>query len=498
MSELLTQEQLEAIAVSHPQGFIALTDYQLLCSTYLDHWKDIYCSEYKGLNIDSFKEMKARHEVEECLELYKFIGGTLSGVIATTMAAIRECFIDKRDPHKITYPLDIIVITILLAKLCGCNTAKEISKFFKLKNLQLQLIVPGMPSVEHGLSPSTINTVIAMLKYEEIDKFFTEYFSAVKITLQELFTYDDEKYKKDRNNVKDTLAFDGQEIRASFRRGIASRRAKGGNVVTLYNCTQRTPIKFMNAQKKNNETACFLKLAARTEIKGSVVMSDALNAASCVTSKIRECGADYLMPIKSYRGNKELLNHVEAIFNREHKNTIKHISTSKNHGRIEESIFEVLNAQKYLDKRIKNPHQDLNTIIKYTKKVDSIINGVVVNQTINVRYYISSLAFNEDTVHQVASSICDYWFIEQAHNLYDSKVFNQDRIEACNENTIDTHVGFNKICHNIMSFIRQKLTEKSGKKTPIPYSIVQDTISTWPIFVTFDYIAHYYATKIND
>lgn len=57
----------------------------------------------------------------------------------------------------------------------------------------------------------------------------------------------------------------------------------------------------MNTQKKNKETTCFLKLVARTEIKGTVMMSDDLNAASSVSSKISEYAADYLILIKSYR-----------------------------------------------------------------------------------------------------------------------------------------------------------------------------------------------------
>ena len=124
------------------------------------------------------------------------------------MQYIRAKFTDPRSKSRIVYPLDSLVIVILLAYLYGQDNASLIANFYRKNNLALQLLVPGLPYVEHMLSESKVNTV---------------------------------------------------------------------------------------------------------------VMSDALNTSVEVTDLITEKGAFYLMPVKAYRGNKELRSHIEGIFNREHK-----------------------------------------------------------------------------------------------------------------------------------------------------------------------------------
>lgn len=501
MTALILSQALQKLIDSDRSCFIARTDYELLALRFIEYHGDVYTESLPNLpnvpDIDRYLQFRAQHEVEEMLMLHDMTSMSLAGAIGKCMKAIRESFVDKRDPHKITYPLDVIVITILLAKLCGYNNASEISYFFKRRNLELQLIIPGMPDVKYGLSKSTINNVIAMLTYEEINKLFVDYFSCALIALDKLIVYNEEKHKDNRDATKPTLAFDGQEVRASFKRGVASRKSKGAIVVTLFNCTDKNPLDFINVPKKNNEVGAFLKLASRTNIVGSVVMCDALNTSHLVTDKIVERGANYLLPIKSYRGNKFLLAHVKNLFVDHQDITIKESFSNKDHGRIELYEFEILDA-KYLNQDVKNPHKNIHTLVKCTKTVKHIRAGKVVKTTKDEKYYISSLMCNENTIKQVMASISDYWFIEQAHNLYDSSVFNQDRLQACNNNTLSTHVGFNKIVHNILAFIRQKQTEKLKKKTPIPYKIVQDIIKHSSLVTVFLYIAEYFITQVDE
>lgn len=104
-------------------------------------------------------------------------------------------------------------------------------------------------------------------------------------------------------------------------------------------------------------------------------MSDALNAQKSVTDAILKNGADYLLSIRK-NSNKKLVIHIEAIFNRELKKCVKDHSVQKNHGRIDEQFFEILPAAPFLDKRIKDQHSKVRTLVKYTKVSVKITDGI--------------------------------------------------------------------------------------------------------------------------
>lgn len=235
------------------------------------------------------------------------------------------------------------------------------------------------------------------------------------------------------------------------------------------------------ADKKNNERKAVLSLFS-ARIKDSVVMSDALNAQKSVTDAILKNGADYLLPIKK-NSNKELVNHIEAIFNREHKKCVKDHSVQKDHGRIDEWFFEILPAAPFLDKRIKNQHSKVRTLVKYTKVSVKITDGIEGKRTEHTRYYISSLPYDENTIHQVRASIEDYWAIETHHAVLDDPgILNQDHLHLCNTNSISNAVGFNKTSHSFLSYMRQMITKSLGFTKPVSFKTTARKMCEMSVF----------------
>ena len=55
-----------------------------------------------------------------------------------------------------------------------------------------------------------------------------------------------------------TLAFDGQEMKATYRDNDPNRKHKGAVITTVINCNDRTVAIYKIAQKKNQESGCFL------------------------------------------------------------------------------------------------------------------------------------------------------------------------------------------------------------------------------------------------
>lgn len=395
------------------------------------------------------------------------------------MKFIRDNITDMRDKSKVIYPLDFLIMLIVITRIQGIITPAAILNYYRRACLEFFVLLPGCPPLNHRLSESTIKLVIQMVDAKELKEFFKVLFTKVKYVLTAQQNYNQSKYILRDDNLKDTIAFDGQEEKASYRKGNPVRKCKGGNVTTLFDCTNSVSVDFAMTDRKNQErTVAIDTLFANTAIKGNIVMSDALNAQGEVTKTILKAGGDYLFPIKK-NSNKELRSHLEGIFNRNQNRVLQSTSSQKDHGRFEESIYEVLPAQEYLDPRIENNHEGLNTIVRYVKTTHTINNGKVTNTSTHVvRYYISSLDFNGgiNILEQVKASIEDYWFIEEHHSILDDeRIFNQDNLNACYERTLSNQAAFNKIGHNILAYIRQRMTKKEERKKPVPFGKSHDS-----------------------
>ena len=107
---------------------------------------------------------------------------------------------------------------MLLARMRGCHSASEIANFYNQQNIVLQFLIPRMPSPEHKISANTINNIRALISEYEIENFFMEFLGLMSLALESLITFNDEKYKENREGTRETYSFDVQEMRASFKR----------------------------------------------------------------------------------------------------------------------------------------------------------------------------------------------------------------------------------------------------------------------------------------
>ena len=435
-------------------------------------------------------------KLKEAKAIYAALAGEVIAAISCCLKDIRDSLTDKRSEIKIIYPLDVMVTVILSARLCGNLTAAEVVKFYRERNLELQYLIPGMPRPRYRLSESTVNCVMRMFSPEEINLLLESYFSAVKTTLCEMIKAGEQRERPELAD-KETISFDGREIVSSYRKGEISRRKKGAVGVSVYNSTKKIVLAVKSVLEKNHEVPAFLSLLPNLDIRGTIVMSDALNGLSEVSTAILRHGADYLLSIKDNGGNKELRGHIEAIFNRESAKKEKSEAISrylceKGHGRIDETKLETLPAS-FIDARIENPHQGINTIVKYTKTRTYLINGKISKTTTSSRYYVCSLVFSKQNTDRILYSLLDYWAIEQHHSrLDDPRVFNQDATRSCNDNYLGNTLGINKIALNILTWIRHQKAVESGKKTPPTYKSIRHMLNTSTLTSVFEYLAAYY------
>lgn len=162
-------------------------------------------------------------------------------------------------------------------------------------------LFPDMPPPEYDLSHDTIRRALSFMKDEDINRFFTEYFGAIRVNLMELIRYNNAPYEAEPE--RETLYFDGQELRSTYRTGETSRSKKGGISVTTFNLDTNQALAFSTVSKKNQEGAAFARSVCSISIDGKIVMADALNTSKQTMGFIVSRGAYYLLPVKENLGN---------------------------------------------------------------------------------------------------------------------------------------------------------------------------------------------------
>ena len=405
-------------------------------------------------------------------------------------------------------------MVIMIAKQYGCQNAQDIADFYNIHYLELFISIPDVPSFKSPISATTIRTAMTLVTPEDTEKFFEEHFTRVKIHIGEQIKYDDETFYDRKDDIADTVSFDGQEMKETYRRGECIRKCKGGIITQLYNSTQRTPLACAISSAKNHERKDVLSLIENASIVGKVVMCDKLNTTADVSSKINKVQAYYLLPISDTNGNKELHSHIEGIFNREHKKAVIYSETEleaealkqspskgkkANHGRKEFTDIELLPAEPYLDERIKNPHAGVTVLVKKTKTTVNILNNEETGKTVKVTYYISSIPFDEDyTIRQVRACFQDYWQIEENHSVLDDEtLYNQDNVQARNKNTIYNTAVLNKISYPILSYIRLLFSIKAQRTRPFSYKAITKLIQGMELWEFMEYFCNYWFDEDN-
>ena len=409
-------------------------------------------------------------KLEQATKIFDAMGDAFLDAISACMSYLRATLkTDPRNADKVIYSLELVVIILLLARLCGCQTASSVARYYKENYIQLQMLIPDLPSPKPILSESTVNRVMRIFSEDELQELLRRFFSSPTGTVSEMAQYDEQRARP--AGLKDTTGFDGQEMGSTFARGEESRKKKGAHCVTVYNATKKTVLDAIMVYKKNHERSGFLQLLLTLVIAGTVVMCDALNACAEVSKGILGAGADFLLYIKKNAGNKELRGHVEATFNRESAlpapRWLVREYTELGHSRIATWRVEVLDAD-ILDPRIKNPHEGVKTVVRYSKVHKYVINGKGYKTTIDTRYLISSLEFSEKTADQILFSILDYWGIEAHHGILDNpNVFNQDAVQGCSLGFLSSKLAINKIALNILRSARHYEAIRSGSTRPM-------------------------------
>ena len=296
------------------------------------------------------------------------------------------------------YPLIEIIFLSLSAVISGFDGWEVIEDFGLAKLSWLRKYLPFM----HGIPRhDTIARVISALSPERIQDCFVNWVQSIaKITEGEI------------------IAIDGKQARRSYDK---KNRKAALHMVSAWACQKGVVLGQQKTDAKSNEITAIPQLLDVLELKGCIVMLDAMGCQRHIAQKIRDKKADYVLALK---GNQnDLQEATKDFFETAFKKNWLSIDYSVfedgdyGHGRIESRICYAVLLPDYL-KEFQKEWADLNSLI-------CIISSRELNEQIQheARYYVSSL---KPDAEKISHAIRCHWLIENSLHWVLDVTFGED------------------------------------------------------------------------
>ena len=362
---------------------------------------------------------------------------------ATDVVQPLDGLTDTRRSERVTYPLDVVLLVVVLAAVCGFTSNYAIAEFWAAHRSTFERLINDFPKAD--ISHDTVRRLIKLLGSQDASKLLRRFTEPL---VQEL--------------SQKIISIDGQAVRAAAKAGEQARYS-----LNVYNSDLGLCVNQVWVEEKENEITRAVEAIEQLDLKGAVVTSDALNTQKKRCAKLLEKGADYCMALK--RNQAYLHDEVSGWFNTSKASDMAKTAAriDKGHGRYKERTVSVLPASIcVLNRKLVEqwPGLEDGCFVKTTTQRTVTSTGETSEET---RYFITSLAFDAQYIAQrVMRSIRSHWEIENAlHGCLDV-TFNQDRTQCSNADYIKGRTVLNKMAFNLLSKMQNLEVERTGKQAP--------------------------------
>lgn len=327
---------------------------------------------------------------------------------------------DHRQPGKVIYPLDEILLLCLLAVLAGAEAFTDIARFGEKKLDLLRRFRPykdGTPAHDH------LGDIFASLDAQAFQRCFVSWVSALTRTPAEV------------------IAIDGKTSRRSGGRKGSKEPI---HMVSAFAARQRLVMGQVAVADKSNEIVAIPALLDMMAIEGAVVTIDAMGCQRAIAKKIIDKKADYIIALK---GNQGTLHEDVKVFAAEQKaNGFKDATISRHetvdgeHGRIETRTYTAIHDVEWLQKRHDWPGLKGVVMVESQREID----GKITSET---RFYITSLILPASAIGPM---VRDHWAIENSLHWVMDMVFRDDECRVRTENAPANFVTLKHMANNLI------------------------------------------------
>src|SRR5438874_7006798 len=329
---------------------------------------------------------------------------------------------DPRQPGKVVYPLDEILLLCLLAVLGGAETFVDIARFGEKKLDLLRRFRPfrhGTPAHDH------LGDIFATLDSEKFQFCFVAWVAALTGVAAEV------------------IAIDGKTSRRSYQKKGAKAPI---HMVSAFAARQRLVLGQVKVADKSNEIVAIPKLLAMMAIEGAIVTIDAMGCQRDIARQIIDQKADYVLALKGNQGS--LREDVELFVAEQKATAFKDTKISRDqtvdgdHGRIETRTVTVIHDVDWLQQRHQWPGLKAVVIVESIREIGD-------KSERETRFYITSLVLLASLLGPIVRS---HWAVENSLHWVMDMVFRDDE---CRIRTDHAPANFTTLKHMAHNLIRK-------------------------------------------
>lgn len=333
-------------------------------------------------------------EVPETHEGYVFDFGSL-------YAAFEE-LTDKRHERGKRYPLALVLVLIVLAKLCGEDQPYGIAQWARERQAQLAKLLglarARMPC--HNTYRRILRDIVQTAALQGVvSRFLTEVCETADAWL---------------------ISVDGKTLRGSVPVG----QSKAVHLLAAYLPQAGVVLTQVAVEGKENEIRAAPRLLQSLDLRGKVVMGDAMLTQRKLSKQIVEGGGDFVWLVK--KNQPQLRREIAELFqppvcspgSSAPPDDFRHAHTAnKGHGRLEERR---LTASSLLNDYLTWPH--VQQVFRLEHQATFSDN----TQRTEVVYGLSSLSATEASAERLLGITREYWGIEDGLHYRRDKTLHED------------------------------------------------------------------------
>lgn len=301
---------------------------------------------------------------------------------------------DKRKPPGLRYPLDLLLLVAVLARLSGYSQLEPMAHWARLRARALAALL-GLKraTMPHQVTWSRVfATAVDLNEFERLlGAFFAEQPASGEVP--------------DRGSR--VLAVDGKTLRGTIPTG----QSRGVHLLAAYLPDQGVVLAQIAVDSKENEVVAVPKLLAQLDLTGCVVVGDAMQAQRALSIQVVEAKGDYVWLVKE--NQPTLRADLELLFARPRlakgwsdpsNDFTSATQLDKGHGRLEE---RTLTVSRMLHEYVDWPY--LDQVFRLERRV--LEQG---QTSVEVRYGITSLPPSVATAERLLSIVRSEWGIENS------------------------------------------------------------------------------------
>jgi predicted transposase YbfD/YdcC len=340
---------------------------------------------------------------------------------------------DPRSTINQLHPLVSVLVIALLAVLAGAGGPTAIARWAALK----EELLLGVLNLPNGIPRKDVfRRVLMAVMPAAFQACFANW-------LQSLRT----EAVANTGVEQPVLAVDGKTLRRSHDHG----KGLGAlHSVSVWASEYGLSLGQIACDEKSNEITAIPELLRLVDIKGAIITIDAMGTQKAIARQIVDGAADYVLALKGNQGtlHQAVIDDINERLEGDLTGTQEYVTTETGHGREETRVYLQLPAPEKLPGF---------TLWKGLKSLGIVTSRVVRDgkETIDVRYYISSLEINVKTF---ARAVRGHWTIENVCHWSLDMTFREDESRLREQKLRENFAWLNRF---VLSLLKQHPSRQS-------------------------------------